>query len=387
VAAFALVALSLAALGLATGYTLFLRRTCWGANLPAPPQPGEPLPHLDVIVPTHDEAALVEGKIENLRRIAYPGPLRVWIVDGDSGDRTRERARAAIGNDTRFRLVALDVADKTAQLNAVLAMTRVPWILVSDADARFDPDVPAALVATGEADPSVAVVGVAAEPASAHPLERLHWRLCNRLRAAEARRGSASHVLGPCYAFRRSLLEQLPADVANDDCHVSFAASTAGARVAWLDRRVVELRAPQGLGELLVHKRRKAAGYLREVIRFLPQARRMSSPARGIFLWRSALLLAAPLLGAAVLANATTLAVQQPAATTATALGGWLLLAGVGRGLGLRPGTPARLVALAGVLAWALAAALVSLPFRPPSARYPKTSLAPDALSPSASDR
>ena len=87
-AAFALVALSLAALGLATGYTRFLRRTCWGANLPAPPQPGEPLPHLDVIVPTHDEAALVEGKIENLRRIAYPGPLRVWIVTACEG-RTR----------------------------------------------------------------------------------------------------------------------------------------------------------------------------------------------------------------------------------------------------------------------------------------------------------
>jgi cellulose synthase/poly-beta-1,6-N-acetylglucosamine synthase-like glycosyltransferase len=386
-AAFALVALSLAALGLTAGYTRFLRQTCWGANRPAPPLPAERPPHLDVIVPTHDEAALVEGKIEDLRRMAYPGPLQIWIVDGNSGDRTRERAREAIGDDARFRLVALDVADKTAQLNAVLAMARGPWILVSDADARFDPDVPAALVAAGEADPGVAVVGVATEPASAHPLERLHWRLCNRLRAAEARRGSASHVLGPCYAFRRSLLERLPADVANDDCHVSFAAAVAGARVAWLDRRVVELRAPQGLGELLAHKRRKAAGYLREVIRFLPRTRLMSGPARGIFLWRSALLLAAPLLGAGVLANATALAVQQPAAAAATALGGWLLLAGVGRGLDLRPGTPARLVALAGVLTWALGAALVSLPFRPPTARYPKTSLAPDALAPSSSDR
>ena len=386
-AAFAFAAVSLAALGLVGGYAVFLRRPHSAPGAQRPPLGSGPLPPLDVIVPTHDEAELVTGKIDDLRRIAYPGPLRFWIVDGASSDATCARARAAIGDDSRFRLISLGVANKTAQLNAALGLARSPWILVSDADARLAPDLPAALVDAGQADPGVDVVGAPSVPAQAHPLDRLHWQLCNRLRATEARRGSASHVVGPCYAFRRRLLERFPLDVANDDCHISFAAAVAGARVAWVDGRVVELRAPLGLWELFGHKRRKAAGYLHEVARFLPRAQRMRGPARAVFLWRAALLLAAPVLGAGALATGAAFAVQQPLAAGAAAGTGALIAILLGRGAGLRPGTLARLTALTGLLASALGAALLVLPFRPPDACYAKVSLTPEAPSPSATNR
>jgi cellulose synthase/poly-beta-1,6-N-acetylglucosamine synthase-like glycosyltransferase len=284
--------------GLVPGYALWLSRRRH-ASSPPTVRASAPLPHVDVIVAVHDEAELIEGKLENLLRLAYPPEaLTFWIVDGASTDGTAERVRPWTRRDARFRLVRLGVADKTAQLNAALALARGPWILVTDADARLAPDTLTLMIATGENDPSLAALGTPVVPATAHPLEQLYWRMANRMRRAESGRGSASIVIATCYAFRCGLLECLPPDVLNDDVHVSFAAAASGGRVALVDRTVIELRAPTRLAELFCHKRRKAEGYLREVLRFLPRIGSMASPAREVFLWRAALLVAFPLLAA-----------------------------------------------------------------------------------------
>jgi len=293
-----LLAVMLLVTGLVPGYVAWLARARRSPG-PAPARASAPLPRVDVIVAVHDEAELIEEKLEDLLRLSYPPQLLTfWIVDGASTDGTAELIRPWTLRDSRFRLLRLDVADKTLQLNAALARARGPWILVTDADARLVPDTLAVMIATGENDPSLAALGTPVEPAAAHPLEQLYWRVANRLRRAESRRGSASIVIGPCYAFRYGLLRRLPPDVLNDDVYVSLAAAAAGGRVGLVDRRVVELRAPTRVAELFRHKRRKAEGYLREVFRFLPRTRSMASPAREVFLWRAALLIGFPLLSA-----------------------------------------------------------------------------------------
>lgn len=326
----------------------------------------DPRPVLDVVVAVHDEAALIDGKLANLAALAWPGgELRFWIVDGASRDGTRERVRRFAERDDRFRLLALDVANKTAQLNAALAQTRAPWVVVTDADARLAPDALPVLIAAGEAEPGIAAVGTAVRPYGAHPLEQLYWRAANALRRAEARRGSSSIVIAGCYAFRRELVPRLPPDVLSDDVHVALRAAAAGRRVAFAEVIVEELRAPRTLAELVRHKRRKAHGYLREVLRFLPSVPRMRGTARAVFLWRAAaLLVAPPLVAAAALALVAGLArLAHGDLRLATALAAPLLV--VGGGAVAARGRPraGAWVALGSLLAAVALVTLVAHPF------------------------
>ena len=71
--------------------------------------------------------------------------------------------------------------------------------MVTDADARLPEETLELMMAAGEADPLVGVVGAPVDPARPHALEALHWRLGNYLRRREGRRGCASLVAGPCF--------------------------------------------------------------------------------------------------------------------------------------------------------------------------------------------
>lgn len=295
-------------------------------------------------------------------------------MDGASSDGTARIAAAWVKRHARFRLLTLAAADKVAQLNAALGRSDADWLLVTDADARLPPDTLLTLVRRATAAPDVAVVGAAVEPAHAHALERLHWRISNHLRLRESARGAASIVTGPCYLFARDLLARLPGDVVADDVHVALAAAADGRRVAFVEARVVEQRAPRALAELFAHKRRKADAYLREVFRFLPRVGRMPRAARAVFLWRAAQLLLVPALSvAAILSTAELVWQAQLPVAAGAALA--LVCAPVGALLWLGRRGPADLalgVALAALLVAVLLTALAGYPFSRQTACYPK---------------
>jgi cellulose synthase/poly-beta-1,6-N-acetylglucosamine synthase-like glycosyltransferase len=264
-------------------------------------------PCVDIFVPTLDEEAFIAQKLENLQRLAYPSHrLTITVLDGGSRDGTLDlaaaAAAAAAGGGAAIDIIRTGLRNKATQLNAGLARGTADFILVTDADARLEPDALTRLVAAARADETVGVVGVPIVPLSgdAHPAEHLHWRLLNWMHRQEARRGSGSIVTGPCYLMRRGLVSRIPDGVVADDVFVSCSAAAAGYRVGWVDTPVTELRAPRTAREMLQYRRRRGAAYLREVVRFLPRAPRMTRPARAIFLWRAALLLTVPFGGAAL---------------------------------------------------------------------------------------
>jgi len=263
------------------------------------------LPRIDILVPTLDEEAFIVAKLENLQRLAYPRHLlSITVLDGGSADRTLNlvTAAAAPPNDTRIGIIRTGLRNKATQLNAGLARATADFILVTDADARLEPDALIRLIAALRADETMGVAGVRVSPLAgdAHPAEHLHWRLLNWMHRQEARRGSASIVIGPCYLMRRGIISRVPDGVIADDVFVSCSAAGKGYRVGWVDTQVTELRAPRTAREMFQYRRRRGAAYLREVMRFLPRAPRMTPPARGIFLWRAALLLTVPFGGAAL---------------------------------------------------------------------------------------
>src|SRR5688572_17901954 len=250
---------------LVPGYLLWL---WWGrGRAPSAPRGTTPsTPPFDVLVPVQDEAALIARKLDDLAALEWPRErVRFLVVDGASTDGTWERVRAHAAADPRFVAVRLGVADKTQQLNAGLRQSRAPWVVVTDADARLPADALRRLAATAAADPDAAVLGTSVAPVRAHAVERLHWRIANLVRRLESARGATSVVAGPCYAFRRSLLAQFPADVVSDDAHVALAAAARGERVVVADLCVSEERSPVRLLDMLRHKTRKTDAYLREI--------------------------------------------------------------------------------------------------------------------------
>jgi biofilm PGA synthesis N-glycosyltransferase PgaC len=342
----------------------------WGRRRSAAPGgevlPPTILPHVDVLVPVHGEAGLIERKLDNLAALDYPRDrLRILVIDGASTDGTWgllvERGRA----DERLTTIRVEVADKTRQLNVGLRHCRGDWVIVTDADARLKPETLRTIVAVGEADQAVGVIGATVIPERAHVLEHLHWRMANLIRRHESDRGSASMVAGPCYAFRRTLFDQFPDDVVGDDVYVALFAATSGMRVALASIQVIEQRSPVRLSDLLRHKLRKTDAYLREIFRFLPHAARMKSPARAIFLWRAAHLTVLPVLVAlAALGSALTLTCADiPLGLHLTVLAvAAMLFAASWWGLGRRS-SPVLLLAHGVLLASVTLAALVFYPF------------------------
>lgn len=285
--------------GLLAGYGAWLRVHRMHA-LPSTPAEVPIEDRVDVVVAVLNEERDIGAKLENLLALDYTeAALRVFVVDGGSSDRTCTIVSTIAARDRRVHLVQHDVADKVAQLNAALPHITAPFVLVTDADARMDRGTLCALVSAMRADARMGIIGTPVARPLAHPLERCHTALIDGMRAAEARAGSASIVMGPCYLCRRDLLDPLPRDAFCDDVFLSFHALSRGFMVGFVAAAVCELRAPVSFRDLLRHKFRKAAAYLHEVLRHLPAAGRMTSPGRGVFLWRAAQFLVAPPLALA----------------------------------------------------------------------------------------
>ncbi len=327
---------------------------------------------VDVLVAVLNEERDIGAKLEDLRALEYPAhALRFFIVDGGSSDGTAAIVAAAAARDPRIHLVRHDVANKIAQLNAALPRLTAPYVLVTDADARMKPETLSALVLALRADPGLGIVGTPVARPLAHELERCHTGLIDGMRAAEARVGSASIVMGPCYLCRRELIESLPRDAFCDDVFISFHVLARGFRVGYVEMEISELRAPISFRDLVRHKCRKASAYLHEVFRHLPAAGTMPSPGRGVFLWRAAQFLVAPLLAlvAVGLLLAAAWATSPPLGLAATLLPAVLLAAAAARPANLPWLQPVLLVVLLHAI---LLGVLMAYPFYRQSASYRK---------------
>ena len=386
--AFVAVAALLVGVVLVLGYVGRLR---WLMSHRSRATPGPPTewPSVDVIVPVYNERQLVEAKLRNLAALDYPRErVRFWIVDGGSDDGTPERAEQGAREDDRFTLIRYGSPNKVWQLSSVLKRGRADWVLVTDADATLPAETLRRMITEGagsrppeppwaSSPTPVLAVGSSVRPVGAHPLERLYWGLADWLRLCESRCGCASIVTGPCYLFRRDLLDGFPEDVVADDVHVALAASARGGEVRFVELRVEESRCPRSLSALYRHKVRKADAYLREVFRFLPRWSQMNPRGREVFAWRAAQLVVIPplsLLGVAA-GLAWIASVDLVGSSTALAVAGGSLGAyAMARRTALDALLVLPLVFLLSVVLWV---ALLKHPFSSQTANYEKIAPSP----------
>jgi cellulose synthase/poly-beta-1,6-N-acetylglucosamine synthase-like glycosyltransferase len=184
-------------------------------------------PSVTVIVPAHDEEAVIGGRIQNLLAQEYPADkLEVLVVSDGSADRTDEIVR-----ELGARLLALPRGGKLAALNEAVRHSDREVVAFSDANSRWAPDALRKLVRS-LADPDVGYVcgKLVLEAVDGSNREGVYWRYELWLRQSESALGSITAGNGAVYALRR---EDYPPGLLGQDLALPVALAKRGKRAVY----------------------------------------------------------------------------------------------------------------------------------------------------------
>jgi cellulose synthase/poly-beta-1,6-N-acetylglucosamine synthase-like glycosyltransferase len=331
------------------------------------PPAGEPAvwPSITIVLPVYNEERVIADAIESMLAIDYPADQRqVLILSDASSDRTHEIVRGYANRGVE--LVALpERKGKTAAENESARYARGSIIINTDATTRIYPDAVKPLVSVFR-DATVGVasgrdVSAAAGAGEESTAESGYVGYEMWVRDLETRNGSIVGASGCFMAIRRNLFDQLFPEALSRDFASPLLARAAGFRAVSVP--AARARVPRARS-LQVEYRRKTRTMARglETLWYL---RRLLNPVRyGRFAWmlwshkaaRWFGFLAAPLgiAGLALLASQSVLA----RALLALTMGG--VACGVAAYLWPRDRTIPRVIASAGYLLGATAAAIMA---------------------------
>ena len=172
---------------------------------PRPVRRGDETPSVSVVVPAHDEEAVIERRLGNLLALDYPQDRFGIVVASDaSSDRTDELVEAVAAREPRVRLIRCERGGKVAAQNRAVRETSGEIVAFSDANATWAPDALRRLVAPF-ADGDVAYVcgRLTLHSADGTNREGAYWRYELWLREQESQLWSVTGGNGAIYAVRR----------------------------------------------------------------------------------------------------------------------------------------------------------------------------------------
>jgi len=235
---------------------------------PPPPPASSALPFVSVLVPAHNEAAVIARSVRAMLALDYPA-FEVVVVDDGSTDGTLaalEQLRA----DARLRIVVKRVNEgKAMALNDALPLTRGEIIMGLDADAEPDAQMLRHIVPHFESARVAAVTG--------NPRVRNTDSFCARLQAVEfssiisllrrAQRvwGRIVTVSGVVAAMRRSAIFDVGGyspDMPTEDIELTWKLQKHFYDVRYEPRAVCWMTVPQGWRALFRQRLRWARGLM-----------------------------------------------------------------------------------------------------------------------------
>lgn len=232
------------------GYPLLLLVLGW--LRPRPVRASGATPSVTIVVPAHNEEAVIGRKVENCLGQDYPPELlEVLVVSDGSTDRTEAIVRdLAADHPDRVRLVRIPRSGKVTALNEGARRARGDVLVLTDANSMLTPDALGHLV-SAFADPAVG--GVCGNKKLRSPDaadataggEGLYWRYDKWLKAQESRIGSIFAADGGLYALRQELYAPLDDPAQADDIALSARVVLAGYRLLYEGRAVAVEDAPE----------------------------------------------------------------------------------------------------------------------------------------------
>ncbi|MCL2700420.1 MAG: glycosyltransferase [Phycisphaerae bacterium] len=190
-------------------------------------------PTVTLLIPAHNEEAVIEAKIRNALSLDYPaGKLQIRVVSDGSTDSTDAVARRFAPSVEYQRISPR--GGKPNAVNQAVPFARGEILLLCDANTMFAADAVRRLVRHFADERVGAVSGdvrLASQTVTYGRGESLFWRLERRMQAAEAALGSSIGVDGGMYAVRRSLYVANRVDTLIDDFVIAMNVAKSGRRV------------------------------------------------------------------------------------------------------------------------------------------------------------
>ncbi|MGH2362563.1 MAG: glycosyltransferase [bacterium] len=198
-----------------------------------------------IIVPCHNEAATIGGKLDNCLALACQGPVEVLVVDDHSNDATaallddRLRTGQPLPDGRTIRLLTNRYTPgKNGALMTALEEARGRIYLITDADILLDTDILERVRGRFETDPRLGALCLSPRITSTNPATVAHYasdyEAFNRwLKILQSRLDSLPILHGQAMFIRASLKinphEALPAD----DVDFAFQVRLQGNRVRY----------------------------------------------------------------------------------------------------------------------------------------------------------
>jgi cellulose synthase/poly-beta-1,6-N-acetylglucosamine synthase-like glycosyltransferase len=232
----------------------------------------DPLPTVCLLIPAHDEEAVLASKLENSLAIDYPPELLRVVVASD-GSRDHTNAIAQRFADRGVTLLAFPQRrGKIATVATAMQNIDQAIVVMTDANAFLRADAVLALV-SNFADARVGAVSgdviLTGERAALAQPEDLYYRYERWLQRVESELGSMVGVDGALYAVRRELFVAPPNDTVLDDMAVPMAVVKAGHRVVFEAGAIAFEHGSRSTWEEFSRKTRIVAG----AVQFLERGR------------------------------------------------------------------------------------------------------------------
>jgi biofilm PGA synthesis N-glycosyltransferase PgaC len=249
-------------------------------------------PPVTIVVPAHNEEAVIESALRSLLALDYPA-YEVIVVDDGSTDGTAERAAALAGDfgHARIRVVSQPNGGKASALNAGIALAASDYILCMDADSRLSPGA-LRMAMRHFRDPRVGAVAgnvkVVNRDTMWTALQALEYiEGLNLARRAQGFLRVVNIVPGPIGVFRREVLAGVhgyDTDTFAEDADLTLKILTAGWHITYEDRAIAWTEAPERLHDLIKQRYRWTRGILQALRK---RSAWLGSPRRGWAVWTS----------------------------------------------------------------------------------------------------
>ncbi|HET7109142.1 MAG TPA: glycosyltransferase [Candidatus Acidoferrum sp.] len=223
------------------GYPCLLRSGLLGPRKPIHRK--HLFPSLSVIIPAHNEEAMIRKKLENLLAQDYPAEkMKIFVGDDGSTDETPAICRSFepagvyyFRSETR--------RGKSSLQNELVARARGEILVFTDADCLL-PRNALSVIAQNFASEEVALVTNCAtilnpDETGIVKSEGIYWKYEKWLREQESARGLLAMASGSFFAMRRSFWKRLDPNVGDD-----FALPLRVARAGY--RNILETRVSAG---------------------------------------------------------------------------------------------------------------------------------------------
>jgi cellulose synthase/poly-beta-1,6-N-acetylglucosamine synthase-like glycosyltransferase len=180
------------------------------------------LPSVSIIIAAYNEDSCIEERVKNLLALDYPAEkLNIHIGSDGSSDKTAEILQSF--SEKNFNAHIFDVnRGKMSVLNDLIASSQDEYLVMSDANTHFKPDVIHQLVKHFQDESIGAVCGELhlVDAQSGDNKDSLYWRYEQVLKFHESRLGALLGANGAIYAMRKSLFKPLAANTIVDDYQI-----------------------------------------------------------------------------------------------------------------------------------------------------------------------